>query len=59
MQPFAEVVEAFGSQGVVVVLPAELRLEVAARGEGLAGFDDLGLVRDCLLEEGGNERRGS
>ena len=41
MQPFAQVVEPFGSEGVVVVLPGELGLEVGARGEGLAGFDDL------------------
>ena len=41
MEPFAEVVEAFGGEGVVVPLPAELGFEVAARGEGLAGFDDL------------------
>ena len=41
VQPFAEVVEPFGGEGVVVPLPGELRLEVAARGEGLAGFDDL------------------
>lgn len=46
MQPFAEVVETLSSQGVVVVLPRELGLKVAARGQGLAGFNDLdkGLV---------------
>ena len=41
VEPFAEVVEAIWSQSVVVVLPAELRPEVAARSEGLAGLDDL------------------
>ena len=41
VQPFAQVVETLGREGVVVPLPGELRLEVAARGEGLAGFDDL------------------
>lgn len=41
MEPFAQVVETFGGQGVVVPLPRELGLEVAARGEGLAGLDDL------------------
>lgn len=41
VQPLAEVVEAFGSEGVVVPLPRELRLQVAAGGEGLAGLDDL------------------
>lgn len=40
VQPFAQVVEAFGGQGVVVPLPAELGLEVAARGQRLAGLDD-------------------
>ena len=44
VKPFAEVVETFGGQGVVVVLPAELGLEVTAGGEGLAGFDDLKLL---------------
>ena len=41
VEPFAQVVEPFGSEGVVVVLPGELGFEVAAGGEGLAGFDDL------------------
>lgn len=41
MQPVAEVLETLGSQSVVVVLPREASLEVAAGGEGLAGFDDL------------------
>ena len=41
VKPFAQVVEALGGQGVVVPLPGELGLEVAAGGEGLAGFDDL------------------
>lgn len=41
MQPFAEVVETFGGQGVVVVLPRELGLEVSAGSQGLAGLDDL------------------
>jgi hypothetical protein len=48
MEPFAQVVEAFGGQGVVVVLPAELGLEVAAGGERLASFDDLRLLVECL-----------
>jgi hypothetical protein len=41
VKPFAEVVETFGGQGVVIVLPRELGLEVAARGERLASLDDL------------------
>lgn len=36
VEPFAEVVEALGGEGVVVVLPREASLEVAARGQGLA-----------------------
>ena len=41
VQPLAQVVEPFGRQGVVVVLPRELCLEVAAGGKRLAGLDDL------------------
>lgn len=41
MEPFTEIIKAFGSEGVVVPLPGELGLEVAARGEGLTRFDDL------------------
>jgi hypothetical protein len=41
MEPFAEIVETLGSQGVVVVLPRELSLEVAAGGERLASLDDI------------------
>ena len=40
VQPFAKVVETLGGQGVVVVLPRELGLDIAARGEGLASLDD-------------------
>ncbi len=41
VQPFAQVVEALGGEGIVVVLPGELGLDVATGGEGLQGFDDL------------------
>lgn len=41
MEPFAEVVETLGGEGVVVVLPGEAGLKVAARGERLAGLDHL------------------
>ena len=44
VEPFPEVVETLWSQGVVVVLPGELGLEVTAGGEGLASLDDLGLL---------------
>lgn len=40
VEPFAEVVEAFGGQGVVVVLPRELSLDIAAGVERLASLDD-------------------
>jgi hypothetical protein len=41
MKPLSEVVKSFWREGVVVPLPGELGFEVAARGQGLAGFDDL------------------
>lgn len=40
VQPFAEVVEALGGQGVVVVLPRELGLDIAAGVERLQSLDD-------------------
>ena len=43
VQPFAQVVEALGGESVVVVLPRELGLEIAAGGKGLASLDDLEL----------------
>jgi hypothetical protein len=44
MKPLSEVVKAFRREGVVVPLPGELGLEVAAGGQGLARFDDLNRV---------------
>jgi hypothetical protein len=44
MKPLSEVVEAFRREGVVVPLPRELGLEVAAGGQGLAGLDDLNRI---------------
>ena len=41
VQPFAQVVKALGGESVVIVLPGELGLDVAAGGEGLQSFDDL------------------
>ena len=41
VEPFAEVVETLRGESVIVPLPGELGLEVAAGGEGLTGFDDL------------------
>ena len=40
VQPLPEVVETLGGEGVVVVLPRELGLDVATRGQRLAGLDD-------------------
>ena len=36
VEPFAEVVETLGGEGVVVVLPREAGLDVAAAGQRLA-----------------------
>lgn len=41
MEPFAEVIETLWGESVVVVLPAELSLDVSAGGEGLASLDDV------------------
>lgn len=41
MEPLAKVVETLWSQGVVVVLPRELGLDISAGGEGLASLDDV------------------
>ena len=41
VEPFTEVVKTLGGEGVVVPLPGELGLEVAAGGQGLASLDDL------------------
>lgn len=56
VQPFAEVVKAFGCECVVVPLPRELRLQVIPRRERLAGFDDeevlgvyLGMLRKVVV----------
>jgi hypothetical protein len=40
VKPFAEVVETLGGQGVVVVLPRELGLDIAARVERLQSLDN-------------------
>lgn len=41
VKPFSEVVETLGGESVVVVLPGELGLDVAAGGERLAGLDNV------------------
>jgi hypothetical protein len=40
VKPFAQVVETLGGQGVVVVLPRELGLDVASGVEGLKSLDN-------------------
>lgn len=45
VKPFAKVVQTLGSESVVVVLPGELSLDVAAGSEGLAGLDDVEVLR--------------
>jgi hypothetical protein len=62
VEPLAEVVETLGGEGVVVPLPGELGLEVAARGEGLASLDDLGRMLgliSCGGLSGDRIRKGS
>jgi hypothetical protein len=41
MEPFAEIIETLWGESVVVVLPAELGLDVAARGKRLASLDNV------------------
>lgn len=41
MEPLAQVVEALWGEGVVVVLPRELGLDVTTGGKRLAGLDDV------------------
>lgn len=41
VEPFSEVVETFWGQGVVVVLPRELCLDVSSGSQGLESLDDL------------------
>lgn len=41
VEPFAEIVETFRSESVVVVLPRELGLDIATGSERLAGLDNI------------------
>lgn len=49
VEPLAEVVETLGGEGVVVVLPRELGLDVAARGQRLASLDDIEVADTGLV----------
>ena len=55
VEPLAEVVKTLRGEGVVVPLPGELGLEVAAGGQGLASLDDLlvglSILRFFLCEQ--------
>jgi hypothetical protein len=58
VEPLAKVVETLRGEGVVVPLPGELRLDVAAGGQGLAGLDDIEVADADLvggLEAGSSE----
>ena len=46
VEPLAEVVKTLGGESVVVVLPRELGLDVAARVQRLKSLDDLWSERD-------------
>lgn len=49
VQPLPEVVETLRGQGVVVVLPGELGLDVAAGVQGLEGLDDIEVANTDLV----------
>lgn len=49
VEPLAQVVKTLGGEGVVVVLPGELGLDVAAGVQRLAGLDDLGEIVSARL----------
>jgi len=44
VEPFAEVVETFRCESIVVILPRELGLDIATGSEGLAGLDDVEIL---------------
>lgn len=41
MEPISKVVKTFRSQGIIVVLPRELRLDISTRVQRLARLDDI------------------
>lgn len=47
MEPLAQVVETLWGKSVVVILPGELGLHIAARSEGLESLDDLFILSVC------------
>jgi hypothetical protein len=44
VEPFAEVVETFRSESIVVILPRELGLDIATGGKRLAGLDNVEIL---------------
>jgi len=49
MEPLAKVIETLGGEGIVVVLPGELGLDVAAAGQRLASLDDIKVANAGLV----------
>lgn len=49
MKPLTQIIQPFGRQGVVVPLPAELRLEIFARRQRLTRLDHVEVLRVDLL----------
>jgi hypothetical protein len=50
MEPFAQVIETLGGQGVIVPLPGESGFRIASAGEGLKGFDLMVIVFSFIDE---------
>jgi hypothetical protein len=44
VEPFAEVVETFGCESIVVILPRELGLDIATGSKRLAGLDNVEIL---------------
>jgi hypothetical protein len=51
MEPFAEIVEALGGEGIVVPLPGELCLDVSTRAERLHSLDDLYTLQEKSVSQ--------
>jgi len=44
MEPFAEVIETLRCESIVILLPRELRLDIAAGGKRLTGLDNVEIL---------------
>ena len=49
VEPLPKVIEALRGEGVVIVLPRELRLHVTAGSQGLEGLDDIQIANAGLV----------